>query len=113
MRRLDVAVQDSFRMGSAEGVRNLNGQIQQFVRFERSAAQPFLQRYALQGFHHDEGLALVFVDVVNRADVRMVQRRSRLCLATEPRQGVRVLLREILWQELERDGARRRVSSAL
>ena len=34
---------------------------------------PLLERLALQQFHGDEGLAVAFVDVVNRADVGVVQ----------------------------------------
>jgi hypothetical protein len=34
------------------------------------------ERLAFQKLHHDEGLALVLSEVVNRADVRMIERRG-------------------------------------
>ena len=42
-----------------------------------------LQRDALHQFHRDERYALVFVDIVNRADIRMVQRGRSASLALE------------------------------
>ena len=42
-----------------------------------------LQRRTLQQFHRDEGRSAVFVNVVDRANVRMIERRSGLRLAAE------------------------------
>jgi hypothetical protein len=46
----------------------------------------------------------VLFDVVDSADMRMVERGRRARLATEPIEGLRVA-GEILGQELQRDGA--------
>ena len=43
-----------------------------------------LQRLAFELLHHDEGLALVFADIVNGANIRMVQSGGGLGLALEP-----------------------------
>ena len=42
-----------------------------------------LERRAVQQLHHDEMLALVLADVVDRADVRVVERRGGARLAPE------------------------------
>ena len=46
----------------------------------------------------------MLVDVVDRADVRVVERRGRLGLASEPLQGD-LITEELLGQELERHAA--------
>ena len=47
------------------------------------------QRLALDQLHDEEGLALVLVDVVDRADVGMVQGGGGAGLAAEPLQPLR------------------------
>ena len=53
-------------------------------------AMPILQRLALEQLHHHELLAVVLADVVERADVRMVQDRddARFALEALDRLGV-------------------------
>ena len=63
---------------------------------------PLLQRLPVEQLHDDERLPVVLADVVDRADVRMVQRRGGAGLALEalqrlPGRG------ELGRQELERD----------
>ena len=48
------------------------------------------QRVACYQFHHQELLSVTFADVVNGADVRMIQRRSGTCLTAEALQKLRV-----------------------
>src|SRR4029453_9424918 len=50
----------------------------------------------------DERLAVRFADLVNRADVRMIERRGRPRLESEALRGLRVAL-QVGWQELQRD----------
>ena len=49
-----------------------------------------LQRLAVEILHGDEPLAIAFVDFVDGADVRMIQRRSGLRFALETRQRLRI-----------------------
>jgi hypothetical protein len=49
--------------------------------------QPLFQRPAFQQLHGDEGLAFVFVNVVDGADAVMIQRRRRTRFALEVFQG--------------------------
>ena len=76
------------------------------IRFHlhRPARDPVLQRQAIQKLHGDERLAVVLADLVNRADVGMVQRRGRLRFAPEALQRLRVL-GHIIGQELQSDKA--------
>ena len=55
---------------------------------------------ALQVLHDDERPAVVFADVVDGADVRVVERRCRLRFAGEPAQGLR-FAGELVGDELE------------
>src|ERR1700740_1224229 len=50
----------------------------------------------------DERLAIVLANLVNGADVRMIERGCRLGLAFEAFQGLRVV-RQFWWKELQRD----------
>src|SRR5262249_29178984 len=52
----------------------------------------------------DESTPLLFTDVMNCANVRVVQRRSRLSFALEPGKRSRVL-RQFSWQKLQSDKA--------
>src|SRR5439155_6001158 len=46
--------------------------------------EPRLERFTFEVLHDQECRALVFADVVQRADVRMVQARDRARLALKP-----------------------------
>ncbi len=56
-------------------------------RHGRPACQLLLERLPLHQLHHDERLAGVLVDVVDRADVGMIERRGGLSFALEPFEG--------------------------
>ena len=59
---------------------------------------------AVEELHHEEVAALVFVDVVNNADVRVVQRGGRARFAAETFERVGIA-RGVVRQELQRDEA--------
>ena len=63
-----------------------------------------LQRRAIEKLHGDEGMPVLFTDVMDCADVRMIQSRSGLSLPLKAGQRLRVT-GDIFWQELERDKA--------
>jgi hypothetical protein len=52
--------------------------------------------------HGDERLAVLFADVVNSADVGMVQGRGRFGFAAETLQGLRIL-GQIAWKKFQGD----------
>jgi len=62
------------------------------------------QRLAIQKFHSDERLAFRFADVVNRADVGMVQGGCGLRLSLETRERLRIV-GDVVRQEFQRDKA--------
>ena len=71
------------------------------VDVEWSALQPVLQRLALEALHDQKAMAICVADVVQRADVGVIQRGNRLRLAIEPRPGD-VICGECRRQDLER-----------
>ena len=80
---LDVPVNDPARVCGVEPVGNLKPQVQDSLGLQGPATDAVLHRLALQILHGDEGLAVVLVNGVNRADVRMVQGRGGAGFALE------------------------------
>ena len=72
--------------------------------FERPGPEPVPQSLAVEQLHRDEGLALVLVDVVDRADVGVLERGGRACLTLQPLERLSVA-RQLFGQELERHAA--------
>ena len=87
---LDIAVNDILGVRGVERVSDLDGQREQAIEFERMAGDHMLQRRAIQKLHGDEGLAVLFANVVDGADVGMVQCRSGLRLPPKPLQCLMV-----------------------
>jgi hypothetical protein len=58
---------------SLQGVRHLDGIIQQIAGRHGSGPDPVLYAFAFQQLHYDHGLMLVFFHVMNGANVGMVQ----------------------------------------
>jgi len=69
----DVAVNYAFGMRCVEGVGNLDSQIQNLLGFHGPSLDAMLEGLALKQFHRYEGLAFFFTDVVNCADVGMIE----------------------------------------
>ena len=61
-----------------------------------------LERFPFQQLHGDEVLTVRFVDPVNRADVRMIERGRRKGFPLESFAGSRIIL-QFLRQELQSD----------
>jgi hypothetical protein len=104
IRRFDVAMDDSFRMGSIESIGEFDRQRQQDFGFKRASRDTVRQRHAFQKFHGDEHLVAMFADFVDGANVRMVQRGSGSRLAAKSFQGLRIL-RQRIRQEFQRHEA--------
>ena len=97
--RLDVAMQDPATVRRVEGIGDAQANLDHLGHVERAARQPLLQRLAVQQFHREK--RRVRANVVNRADVGMVQRRCRARLALESLQ--RRLALGTIPQHLDRD----------
>ena len=102
--RLDVAVNDPFRVGRVERVSNLYSQIQHRFERERFTFDAMFERLAVHELHGDKLLTALLSDVVNGADVRMVERGGGLRFALETLKGLEVA-RHPFRQELEGDGS--------
>ena len=104
IRGLDIAVNDSLPVRSVQRSGHLNPDLQQFVQRDSSLRDAVLQRLAFQKFHYQEMLALVFINVVNDANIWMVQCGGRACFPTEALDGMGIA-RSIVRQEFQRDQA--------
>jgi hypothetical protein len=69
--RHNVAVGDSFGVSSIKLSGNLDGQIEESIRLDRHSRNAMLQRYAVQKLHGDERFAVLVINFVDGADVRM------------------------------------------
>src|SRR5437016_785246 len=94
----------SFRVSSRKRFGDLNPQLGDLITVQCAPEYVLPERSSVQVFHRDERVALVLRDVVNGADVGMIQCRSGARLALEPFQR-RGICRQSLWQELQRDQA--------
>src|SRR5580658_4015811 len=106
--RLDVAVDDSLGVGSVESVGDLCAEIEQLLKIHRLvgglAVDTAFERLAFQQLHGDEVTSAVLADLVDGADIRVIQSGggARLALKTVERQRILFCLGR---QELERDVA--------
>src|SRR5262249_61286210 len=79
---------DAGRMCGFERVANLCGHAQSLRNLERPPCDPLFERLSIQQFDSDEVQSLSFANLVNGADVRMVERRCSLGLTFERLQGL-------------------------
>ena len=59
--------------------------------FQRCAGHITLQRLPFEELHNDKGLAVFFADIVNGADIRMIDRGSSFGFAPEALKRGRVV----------------------
>ena len=102
--RLDVPVNDPFGVRGLQTVGHLERHREDLVHPQPLPEDALLQRLALEQLHRNEVLPLMLVDVVDGADVRMIQGGGRLGLPLESLQRMAVL-GQLFGQELQGDGA--------
>src|SRR5438270_11089369 len=88
--RLDIAMDNALGMRRIERIGYVNADRQQSFGLKRARADQILQRLAFEIFHDDEGLIALLADVIDRADIGMVQRRGGLSLTAEAAERRRV-----------------------
>ncbi len=93
-----------FGVGGIERVGDFNCDIQQPLQLQRPSLNHIPQGLALQIFHHQENPPLVLADLVNCADVGMIQRGRRTRFAAESLQSLRIT-GEGIGQKFEGDKA--------
>jgi hypothetical protein len=78
--------------------------LEQVFQFHWPTRDRVLQSFAYQEFHGDEGSPIFLADVVNGADMCMVQGGGGLRFALEAREGL-VIFGDIIGEEFEGDVA--------
>ena len=87
---LNVPMNDSFGVRGIERVGDLDSEREQCVQFHMTAGDAVLKRRAFQKLHRNESLPILISDIMNGADVGVIQSRRGLGLALKPGQGVRI-----------------------
>jgi hypothetical protein len=98
--RFDVAMDDAGSMSRVQRVRDVDAERQDDLNLQWTPCDPVLQRQSVQKLHGDEGLAVLVVNFVDGADVRMIQCRSSLGFALKAGEGLRIF-GYVVGQELE------------
>jgi len=80
---LDVAVHNAAGMRGIECVGHFDGQVEQALQFERTSVERMLQGAAGQILHHDEQAAFMLANLMDGADVGMVQGGGSAAFAAE------------------------------
>ena len=70
-------------MRRVQRVRDLNRQVKQRIRLQGLTLDTLLERLAFQQLHRDERLVCVFADLVDCADIGMIQGRCGSCLTAK------------------------------
>jgi hypothetical protein len=102
--RLQIAVHDPLPVGAVQRSGNLDRDAQRLIDGERPTAKTFRKRLALQVLHDEEVDVVLAADVVERADVRMLEAGDRARFALESVARVRIG-GDVRPEHLERDGA--------
>ena len=97
---LNIAVDDAFGMGGVERVGNLNPQRQKQFGFKRTPGDAVLQGHPVQKLHSDEGATILLADVINGADIGVIQRGRGLRFTLEAGQSL-CILGYLVRQELQ------------
>ena len=83
--RLDVAVNNLFLVRRLESSCRLDGDIERVLQLEWPGLDLLLQRLAFEESHGNEGLAFDFTDLVDVADVGVIEGSRRFRFSPEPR----------------------------
>jgi hypothetical protein len=93
-----------FCVRGVQRVGHLNRQVEPLIRPDRLGRDALAQRLPFQQLHRQERPSLVFADIVNDANVGMVQGRGSPRFALEPLERC-MISGVIIRQKLERDGS--------
>lgn len=88
--RLQIAVDDVLFVGSFERLRNLTGDAQRFVQWNRALRNAIRQGRAVHQLHHEGLDADALFDAVQPGDVGMIERGKDFRLALEAGQPIRI-----------------------
>ena len=80
---LQIAVHDALLVGGLERVGDLPGDHERFIDRKRALLDPLCERHAVDQLEDQTADALELLETVDGGDVRMIERRQQLRLATE------------------------------
>ena len=78
---LDIAMNNALAVGRLEPLRGLAGDVERFVELQRAFLEFLLDGSAFEEGHRQEGLSVDLVDLVDGADIRVIERRGGLGFA--------------------------------
>src|SRR5713101_4368211 len=90
----------AFRVGGIKRVGNLNRQTEQNIGLYGFAGDTMLQRHPVEKLHDKKWMAILLPDLMDGADIGMIECRRRLGLALEAGQGLRVF-GDVIGQKLQ------------
>src|SRR5947207_216103 len=99
---LNVAMNDALSVGGLERVSDFSDERKQAFRFQRLAPDQIAEREAIEELHCDKSAALLFADIVQRADIWVVERGSSLGFTTKTDERLRII-GEFVRQKFKRD----------
>jgi hypothetical protein len=97
---LDVPVNNACRVSRVESVSDFDCLCEKLLNFRRTPADSMLQRHAIEKLHGDERMTGMFADLIDGADVGMIQRGRRARFTAKALQGLGVLL-QMIGQEFQ------------
>ena len=105
---LEVPVDDAPLVCGPEGLGDLDPEVEQAVGGQRLPAHEVPQRPAVEQLHHEERAVAMAADVVDRADVRVVEpcREPRLALEALLRGGLSARLADSTFRATARPSRR-------
>jgi hypothetical protein len=98
----DIAVDNAGTVSSFQRISDLDSEQQERLHLQRLAGDALLQGGAVEILHDDEGLVILFANVVDGANARVIQCGGSSRLALKTIQGVRVA-DELIRQKLDGD----------
>src|SRR5438445_176732 len=81
VRRFKIPVHDALSMGCLQSSADLHSDFQQFIDIHGPGGDSLIERLSFQQFHDNEGPTVTLIHLMNRADVRVVQRRRGTCFS--------------------------------
>src|SRR5207245_5031161 len=102
VRWLDVSMDDALRMCCIERVGNLDAEIEHRFDLQRFSSDLVLEGLTFEVLHSDEGPSFIFPNVVNRADIRVIECRGSASLLLKALKCLPILGHSVR-KELQRD----------
>ena len=81
---LQVAMNHSLPVRLLDRIRDIDGTMEHSIEREWTLGQAFGERFALKIFQHQEIDSILMPDIVQRTNVRVIQRRNGTCFAFKP-----------------------------